>query len=257
MSNSNTPKATITSTDATATISVQPKNLEALAPTTEQLNQAKDVIVAAPWLQDVSALFGLTVEQVDDLIQQTVLNFGEITRLVYVGLSGDKESASHDIKALYGDMLPNITMDQLKANVMTNGMLLVPKIRDWLVNTFGAEAGEAFDEAFKQVFAKVASMKENKASLSDYAKEIGNFFMEHAPANVETIKPPVTQQRNPTLERATAGVVIKTTGRATTHNNFREVMEELAKQHPQKPPVEVDTKQGEYIPAGSVPALAW
>ena len=228
MSNTNTPKATI---------SVQPKNNDSIAPTTEQLNQAKTVIIAAPWMQDVSALFGLTVDQVDDLIQQTILNFGEITRLVYVAFAGDKETATQDIKALYGDMLPNLTLDQLKSNVMANGMLFVPKIRDWILSTFGQEAAEGFDEAFKQVFTKLSSMKEKKASLSDYAKEIGNRIVAHAPAQQQP-----AQQQQPA---------------PTGHNNFRELMEELAKKHPQKPPVKIDPKQGDYIPAKSAPALAW
>lgn len=208
MSNTNQAKAVLSTTitsDANAQISVVPKELQI---TPEQLNQVKDVFAGAPWLKEVAALANLSTNQLDDLVQHTIVNFGEITRLVWQGVtSGDKESAGAEFLKLFEGKLPPVTFEEFKVNLTNNIMLLIPKLHDWVKNTFGEEQAKDFTDAFIEMKATTEKMKVQGKTTQDImtviAVELTNKF-KASQMPVSLIAPSPSTQRTPTLNRSNA-----------------------------------------------------
>ena len=207
MSNTNQAKAVLSTTitsDANAQITVVPKELNV---TTEQLNQAKEVFAGAPWLKEVAALANLSTEQLDDLVQHTIVNFSEITRLVWQGVtSGDKEAAGAEFLKLYDGKLPPVTFEEFKANLKNNIMLLVPKLHDWVKNTFGEQEAKDFTDAFIEMKTVTEKLKTEGKTTQDImtviAIELTNKFKGQVAEHFAP-QAPITQ-RHPTLNTGNA-----------------------------------------------------
>ena len=170
-------------------------------------NQAKDVFAGAPWLKEVAALANLSTDQLDDLVQHTIVNFSEITRLIWQGVtSGDKKAAGAEFLKLYDGKLPPVTFEEFKANLKNNIMLLVPKLHDWVKNTFGDEEAKAFTEAFIEMKAAADKLKTEGKTTQDImtviAVELTNKFKGQVAEHFAP-QAPITQ-RNPTLNTGNA-----------------------------------------------------
>lgn len=208
MSNTNQAKAVLSTTitsDANAQILVVPKELQ-IDP--EQLNQVKDVFAGAPWLKEVAALANLSTNQLDDLVQHTIVNFSEITRLIWQGVtSGDKEAAGAEFLKLYDGKLPPVTFEEFKVNLQNNILLLIPKLNDWIKNTFGEEESKGFTDAFIEMKATAEKLKADGKTTQDImtviAIELTNKFKEAGGTDRLTPHAPITQ-RNPALDRGNA-----------------------------------------------------